>query len=107
MTRRTVLTGQGVREFETVRVHRDGHQIPILLSTAALRDHGGRVTGVLGTYLDLSARKAVESQLRRQAQRDSLTGLYNRRGFQDLLQKMLETSRRSTIPLATQSGTSY
>jgi diguanylate cyclase (GGDEF)-like protein/PAS domain S-box-containing protein len=96
MTRRTVLTGQGVREFETVRVHRDGHQIPILLSTAALRDHGGRVTGVLGTYLDLSARKAVESQLRRQAQRDSLTGLYNRRGFQDLLQKMLERDDQDT-----------
>jgi diguanylate cyclase (GGDEF)-like protein/PAS domain S-box-containing protein len=94
MLRRTVLSGQGVREVETVRVHRDGHQIPILLSTAALRDHGGRVTGVLGTYLDLSARKAVESQLRRQAQRDSLTGLYNRRGFQDLLQKMLERDRQ-------------
>jgi len=94
MLRRTVVSGQGVREVETVRVHRDGHQIPILLSTAALRDHGGRVTGVLGTYLDLSARKAVESQLRRQAQRDSLTGLYNRRGFQDLLQKMLERDRQ-------------
>ena len=34
--------------------------------------------------------------MRRQAQRDSLTGLYNRRGFQDLLQKMLEREGQDT-----------
>jgi len=94
--RRTAATGEGVHEVETVRQHRDGRLIPVLLSTAALRDRRGRVAGDLATYLDLSARKQVESQLRRQADRDELTGLYNRRGFVGRLPQLMAETRGET-----------
>lgn len=85
----SIRTGQGVHELETFRQHRDGRSIPVLVSTAVLRDNSRRVTAVLATYHDLSARRSIESQLRRQAQRDPLTGLYNRRGFLERLAKVL------------------
>lgn len=87
---RSIATGEGINELETVRQHKDRHSIPVLLSTATLRGPDGTVTGVLEAYQDLSARKSVESQLRRQAQRDQLTGLYNRRGFLKRLQKGID-----------------
>jgi diguanylate cyclase (GGDEF)-like protein/PAS domain S-box-containing protein len=96
LLRRTIATGEGVQELETERQHRNGDQIPILLSTAALRDHRGMVAGDIATYLDLRARKHVESQLRHQAHRDELTGLYNRRGFVERLQQLLTEPHRNT-----------
>jgi diguanylate cyclase (GGDEF)-like protein/PAS domain S-box-containing protein len=85
----TLGTGKGVHELETLRQHKDGHSIPVRVSTAALRDNGGRVAGALAIYQDVRDRKRVESQLLWQAHHDELTGLYNRRGFLERLQKLL------------------
>lgn len=96
LLQQSIETGEGVHELETSRQHRDGRPIPVLVSTAVLRDNSHRVTAVMATYHDLSARKSVESQLRRQAQRDHLTGLYNRRGFLERLPKVLGHTKHDT-----------
>jgi len=92
----TLTNGEGVHEVETLRQHRDGHAIPVLVSTAALWDNAGHVSGVLASYQDIRARKRVESLLRRQAHRDELTGLYNRRGFLERLSKLLGQAKGDT-----------
>lgn len=89
-------TGEGVDEVETLRQHRDGRAIPVLVSTAALWDNAGQVTGVLASYQDVRDRKRIESKLRRQANHDELTGLYNRRGFLERLQKLLSQRKGDT-----------
>ena len=89
-------TGDGVHEVETLRLHSDGRWVPVLLTTAALWDNAGRVCGVLASYQDLRDRKRIESQLRRQAHHDQLTGLYNRFGFLERLQKLLGQAKRDT-----------
>ncbi|MCG5501107.1 sensor domain-containing diguanylate cyclase [Ectothiorhodospira lacustris] len=47
----------------------------------ARRDEGGRPLRVVGTLSDIGARKKLESELRRMATTDFLTGLFNRRHF--------------------------
>lgn len=92
----TFRTGEGLREMETFRQHRDGRPIPVMVSTAALWDKTGRVSGVLASYQDLRDRRRIESRLRRQAHHDELTGLYNRRGFLERLQKLLSQAKGET-----------
>jgi diguanylate cyclase (GGDEF)-like protein/PAS domain S-box-containing protein len=89
-------TGEGVHEVETLRQHKDGRAIPVLVSTAALWDNASQVTGVLASYQDVRDRKRIESKLRWQAHHDELTGLYNRRGFLERLQKLLSQTRGDT-----------
>lgn len=91
-----IRTGEGIREMETFRQHRDGRPIPVMVSTAALWDKAGHVTGVLASYQDLRDRRRIESLLRRQAHHDELTGLYNRRGFLARLQKLLSQAKGDT-----------
>jgi len=92
----TFRTGEGLRELETFRQHRDGRPIPVMVATAALWDKTGRVSGVLASYQDLRDRRRIESRLRRQAHHDELTGLYNRRGFLERLQKLLSQAKGDT-----------
>jgi diguanylate cyclase (GGDEF)-like protein/PAS domain S-box-containing protein len=91
-----IRTGEGIREMETFRQHRDGRPIPVMVSTTALWDKAGHVTGVLASYQDLRDRRRIESRLRRQAHHDELTGLYNRRGFLERLQKLLAQAKGDT-----------
>jgi len=46
--------------------------------------------GALATFLDITPRKQKESQMRRQALEDPLTGLLNRRAFSEQLQDSLQ-----------------
>jgi diguanylate cyclase (GGDEF)-like protein/PAS domain S-box-containing protein len=89
-------TGEGMHELETFRQHRDGRSIPVLVSTAALWDNTGQVSGVLASYSDLRDRRRIEARLRYQAHHDELTGLYNRRGFLERLQKLLTKAKGDT-----------
>ncbi len=100
LLRRTFEGGEVLVDFATQRRHRDGHSVPVLLSTAPLRDEQGRVTACLGTYKDISTRRLLETQLRRQSQHDELTGLYNRRGFVERLSRPSEFSDRDATVLS-------
>ena len=67
--------------FETVALRRDGSEFPIEMTLASWDGRVGREYGAL--LRDISARRDQEKNLKRLALRDTLTGLWNRQGFQD------------------------
>jgi len=95
---RTALGGRRV-EFEAVSRTLQG---PRHLHTIYLPDvrDDGRVRGIFTLSSDVSAQKDVERELQRLARVDTLTGLANRRQFDELLEQALARYRRSRRPLA-------
>ncbi|MHB8493008.1 MAG: PAS domain-containing protein [Casimicrobiaceae bacterium] len=63
-------------------------------------DESGRVVGVYTSSHDVTPLKEAEQALERLAQYDALTGLPNRRRFNDGIAAALERSRRTGIPVA-------
>ena len=64
------------------------------------RDTDNRPLRLIGTYLDISARKDAEETIQRQANFDPLTQLPNRRLFLDRLAQEIVKSRRANLHLA-------
>ena len=54
----------------------------------------GRYTGLVWTFEDVTERRDSAEQLQQLATRDALTGLYNRRRFQEELERMLPDAER-------------
>jgi PAS domain S-box-containing protein len=54
----------GVEERAWIGVRKDGHRLPLWLSTSLLRDSLGRVAGYLGVISDMTAHKQAEQTLR-------------------------------------------
>ena len=80
---------------------RDGDERLIQWSTTALTDPDGRVTYMVGTGIDVTdarqlevERTAAEARLRHMADHDALTGLYNRRRFEEELDRHIAHGRR-------------
>jgi len=65
------------------------------------RDETGRPLRMVGTHIDISARKTMEEMLRSMATTDGLTGLYNRRFFLARLEDELARLKRGLIHSAT------
>ena len=59
-----------------------------------VRDHEGRMIGRLWIYEDVTRERQTAEQLLYLAERDSLTGLYNRHRFQEELARMLVDADR-------------
>ncbi len=64
------------------------------IQCSPLHDDQGKVTSVIGVALDVTERVRFEDRLLHQAQHDALTGLPNRRLFQDRLDQALTRGRR-------------
>jgi len=64
------------------------------------RDTDNKPLRLIGTYLDISARKDAEVTIQRQANFDPLTQLPNRRLFLDRLAQEIAKSRRANLTLA-------
>lgn len=87
------LTGEiGAIEY-TVRATRKNNTQMVMDIRSVRTVHGGR-PAVLGTVVDITARKQLEDALRALALIDELTGLYNRRGFMTLAERQLTLVRR-------------
>lgn len=68
----TLETGQEHGRQETWVRHRDGHAVPVRLTTSLLRDDERQVAGVIATFLDLTPLKRAEEHAR---QMDRLAAL--------------------------------
>ena len=87
-------------------LHRDGHEFPVDIMLSPMQVEGQ--TLVLCIVRDITERRAAEetllrqtaelrklhAKLKEQADRDSLTGLLNRRAFHELAEQLLKAARR-------------
>jgi len=90
------LSAKGHAELSLLHV--TGKEIPVQLAMAEKESSGKRI--VTAIIRDISARKALEEELRIQSITDHLTRLYNRRHFHSLAQKEMDRSRRTKSPFS-------
>ncbi len=74
-----IQTGVSKLDYEELQNHPDGGTYWLQTCKIPLRDSAGNVMGVIGTYTDITERKAYQQEMEYQAYHDSLTGLPNRR----------------------------
>ena len=77
-----------------------GELYPSWLSITAVKTESGQVTHYVGTMIDITARKAMEEQMRHIAHHDMLTDLPNRILLSDRLQQSLAQAKRKKAKLA-------
>ncbi|HEY8133750.1 MAG TPA: EAL domain-containing protein [Thermoanaerobaculia bacterium] len=92
---------------ETVSLSETSYMVPgsdrqgwITASYRPQYDTKGNVTGIIGRVLDLTERKHTEQQMEYQSYHDSLTGLANRRLFQEHLTLAIALAQRKRRPVA-------
>lgn len=116
-----LLAGEQVRPFETVMRRKDGSTIPIEVNLVMVHDPGGAPLHFQVAFRDISRRKEAEEELlatnailnqqvqevtrlqeelREQALRDALTGLYNRRYLAETLPREILRTLRDGSPLS-------
>ncbi|MBT9614288.1 MAG: EAL domain-containing protein [Burkholderiales bacterium] len=76
----------------TLLITRDGREIAIEDSTAPIRARSGEITGVVMVFHDVTQSRVMAHKLSWQAAHDALTGLVNRREFENRLQNALAAS---------------
>ncbi|MCZ6560905.1 MAG: PAS domain S-box protein [Gammaproteobacteria bacterium] len=83
-------------EEGTALVSREGKQYSIQDSAAPIRDRNGNVLGVVVVFHDVSKERRLRRALSYQASHDSLTGLENRRQFEQRFTQLLENGDRNS-----------
>jgi diguanylate cyclase (GGDEF)-like protein/PAS domain S-box-containing protein len=81
-------------------IHADGRVIWALLSVSLATDENGRPLHFISQIQDFTERRELEEKLRHQAEHDPLTGLANRRRFEQELERQIERSSRHAEPAA-------
>ncbi|KAB0566703.1 putative bifunctional diguanylate cyclase/phosphodiesterase [Pseudomonas sp. R11F] len=84
--------GETWRQHDAILRTRRGQQVPVALSCAPLP---AEQKAMVVTVLDMSEVRHLHQQLEFQAVTDPLTGLLNRRGFQQAVESTLARSERS------------
>lgn len=72
----------------TLLVNRDGKEISIEDSAAPIRDLKGNILGVVLVFHDATESRTMQRTIEHQAQHDALTGLWNRRAFDERLKEL-------------------
>jgi diguanylate cyclase (GGDEF)-like protein/PAS domain S-box-containing protein len=79
----------------TVLVNRRGQEIAIQDSAAPIRDRAGNLIGAVMVFHDVSKERRLHRALHYQASHDALTGLINRREFENRLTAAVEEARQN------------
>ena len=74
-------------------LRRDGESIAIEATAAPMHNDHGKIIGVVMVCQDVSQARKLSYQLSYQAGHDALTGLYNRREFDNRLVELLENAK--------------
>jgi diguanylate cyclase (GGDEF)-like protein/PAS domain S-box-containing protein len=77
----------------SVLINRLGQEIAIQDSAAPIRDRNGRTVGAVVVFRDVTKERRLKRALSFQASHDALTGLINRREFDNRLQQALQGAR--------------
>ncbi len=93
-----LLAGE-IQTFEHERqlFNASGHQIWVLMTAAVVRDGDGEPLYVIEQVQDISERKRLENKLRVTADHDALTGIRNRRLFEEDLFTLWGWRRRVSL----------
>lgn len=75
-------------------IHADGQVIWIQLNASLARDAAGEPMYFMSQIQDITERKELQRRLQEAARRDHLTGLLNRRGFEEELERQLAYAAR-------------
>lgn len=78
----------------TVLIRSDGTEFSIEDSAAPIRDRDGRILGVVLVFHDVTEARQLSEKISHQATHDGLTGLVNRKAFEERLEAVL-TSRET------------
>lgn len=78
----------------------DGSLTPAYITLTMIRTGEGLDIKVVAVITEISEIRAIQQQLRRQAQSDALTGLSNRSHLQDHVQHALKRAERNNKPLS-------
>lgn len=97
--------GEGVGEGDTIHFEvemecKGGALIWAEINSTPIRDPAGKITGYIGVTRDATQRRAKQQELREQAIRDPLSGLFNRRYLAESLPRELARARRDNLPLS-------
>ncbi|NJR48556.1 MAG: PAS domain S-box protein [Leptolyngbyaceae cyanobacterium CSU_1_3] len=92
---RTALLNLEAVKAELILYRKDETQFWVDLNTVPIRDEQGKVTHFVSVMREVTERKQVEEQLRRNAFHDSLTGLPNRLLFMERLSQTVERSKQN------------
>ncbi len=79
---------------------KDGRIYPKWLSISVVRNAYGDIEFYIGSFTDITERKAAEQHIRHLVNHDSLTGLLNRFGLQSRMEQALVTAKRHENKLA-------
>ena len=79
----------------SVLITQDGVEVPIQDSAAPIRDRMGNMIGAVMVFHDISKESRLFRQLSYQASHDALTGLINRREFENRLVSALDNSHEN------------
>ena len=74
--------------------HKDGHVYPKWLTISTIRDKAGGVSHYVGSFTDITERKASEERIHYLAHHDALTKLPNRAQLQGRLEQAIAMARR-------------
>lgn len=76
----------------TLLISKNGKEIPIEDTASPIRDKNGNIIGVVLVFRDFSEKKERQQQIEFLSYHDQLTGLYNRRFYEEELRR-LDTAR--------------
>ena len=89
-----VFAGESLDHFETERIRKDGSMLVVALTVSPVRDANDRIVSAAEIARDITERNRYEERLRHLADHDQLTGLYNRRRFEEELKRDLARAGR-------------
>jgi len=93
-------SGQPAAEVEQHLVHRAGHEISARVQGSLVRGEDGSPLLCVAHLRDITEDVRRESRVRYLADHDSLTGLFNRRRFEEELDRVLAHTHRYAQPAA-------
>ena len=85
---------------EVLRFRKDGSELPLWVTASNVTDPNGVITHFVRVFTDISPLKASQRKLEQLARNDPLTGLLNRRGFDERLDEAMKQAHVSGAGVA-------